>query len=178
MQRDLSDGVIAIRPLRLEDAAAHLAGEDAETVRWLSGGVSDVAGTRSWIERSARHWRDGGPTFVFGIWQISPRTLVGIIEANTDHRHLDAVPEDGANISYGLHSRARSRGYMPRALSLLEDFLRGLEVGVAVIRVDPENEASLRVPARSGYVFQETITSSQGDQLAIWHRRLDAPRGA
>lgn len=177
MERELSDGVIAIRPLRLEDAAAHLAGEDAETVRWLSGGVSDIAGIRSWIERSTRHWRDGGPTFVFGIWQISPRTLVGMIEANTNHRQLDAVPEDGANISYGLHSQARRRGYMPRALALLENFLRDLGVGVAVIRVDPENDASLRVPGRSGFVFQETITSSQGDRLAIWHRRLDPPRG-
>ena len=110
MEREFSDGVIGIRPLCLEDAAAHLAGEDAETVRWLSGGVSDIAGTRSWIERSTRHWRDRGPTFVFGIWESSPRTLVGMIEANTDHRQLDAVAEDGANISYGLHSRARSRG--------------------------------------------------------------------
>ena len=176
MERELSDGVIAIRPLRLEDAAAHVAGEDAETVRWLSGGVSDIARTRSWIERSTRHWRDGGPTFVFGIWQISPRTLVGMIEANTDHRQLDAVPEDGANISYGLHSRARRRGYMPRALAVLENFLGDLGVGVAVIRVDPENDPSLRVPGRSGFTFQETITSSQGDRLAIWHRRLDPPR--
>ena len=149
MGRELSDGVIAIHPLRPEDAGAHLAGEDAETARWLSGGVSDIAGTRRWIERSTHHWRDDGPTFVFGIWQLEPRALVGMIEANTDHRQLDAVPEDGANISYGLHSRVRGRGYMPRALALLEGFLRDLGVGVAVIRVDPENEASLRVPARS-----------------------------
>ena len=33
---EVSDGVIVLCPLRLEDAADHLAGEDAELVRWLN----------------------------------------------------------------------------------------------------------------------------------------------
>jgi RimJ/RimL family protein N-acetyltransferase len=37
---ELTDGVIRWSPLCLEDVDPHLAGEDAELVRWLSGGIS------------------------------------------------------------------------------------------------------------------------------------------
>ena len=39
----LTDGVVVISPLRWEDAAPHLAGEDAELVRWLNGGPGSRA---------------------------------------------------------------------------------------------------------------------------------------
>ncbi|WP_240512514.1 hypothetical protein [Streptomyces griseoruber] len=42
----LSDGIIALSPLRLDDAEAHLTGEDEPLVRWLSG----VPGTREGVE--------------------------------------------------------------------------------------------------------------------------------
>ena len=37
MAADLTDGMIFLRLLRLEDAADHLAGEDEEMARWLNG---------------------------------------------------------------------------------------------------------------------------------------------
>lgn len=42
----LSHGFIALSPLRLDDAEAHLAGDDEPLVRWLSG----VPGTREGVE--------------------------------------------------------------------------------------------------------------------------------
>jgi hypothetical protein len=40
----ITDGTLRLSPLRLEDAAAHLAGEDAELVRWLYGGPGTLPG--------------------------------------------------------------------------------------------------------------------------------------
>lgn len=34
----LSDGIVTLSPLCLDDAEAHLAGEDELLVRWLNGG--------------------------------------------------------------------------------------------------------------------------------------------
>jgi hypothetical protein len=38
----LTDGVVFLRPLTAEDAAEHLAGEDEEMAKWLSGGRSTL----------------------------------------------------------------------------------------------------------------------------------------
>ncbi|HMD41276.1 MAG TPA: hypothetical protein VKH15_18460 [Candidatus Acidoferrum sp.] len=35
----LTDGLIFLRPLSAEDAADHLAGEDDEMAKWLSGAI-------------------------------------------------------------------------------------------------------------------------------------------
>ncbi|MCX4911672.1 hypothetical protein [Streptomyces sp. NBC_00878] len=47
----LSDGFTTLSPLRLDDVAAHLAGEDEPLVRWLNGGP----GTREGVEAYFRH---------------------------------------------------------------------------------------------------------------------------
>lgn len=52
----LNDGVVAPRPLREEDATDHLAGEDAELVRWLSGGPGTEETVRSYIARARQMW--------------------------------------------------------------------------------------------------------------------------
>ena len=41
---------IELRPLTLADAAAHCAGEDEETVRWLTGGYGTVEGTAAYFD--------------------------------------------------------------------------------------------------------------------------------
>jgi hypothetical protein len=56
----LSDGVIFLQPLRAENAAEHLAGEDQEMARWLSGGRSTLANVQGYIASSQENWRSGG----------------------------------------------------------------------------------------------------------------------
>jgi hypothetical protein len=43
----LTDGTATLRPLRPADAAAHLAGEDDELVKWLNGGAGTAATVRA-----------------------------------------------------------------------------------------------------------------------------------
>jgi hypothetical protein len=58
---ELTDGMIRLSPLRLDDVDAHLAGEDTELVRWLSGGVSTRQSVQDYIRRSMEQWESGGP---------------------------------------------------------------------------------------------------------------------
>ncbi len=57
----LTDGAVFLRPSCAEDAAEHLAGEDDEMAKWLSGGRSTLANVRNYIEKSKESWRNSGP---------------------------------------------------------------------------------------------------------------------
>jgi hypothetical protein len=63
----ITNGRLTLSPLRLEDAATHFAGEDAELVRWLNGGPGTLAGVESYIRRTIDQWAAGGPKLAFGI---------------------------------------------------------------------------------------------------------------
>src|SRR4051812_50082250 len=57
----LTDGIIFLRPLTPEDAADHLAGEDEEMVKWVSGGRSTLATVEAFFQNNQESWRSGGP---------------------------------------------------------------------------------------------------------------------
>ena len=116
---ELTDGTILLRPFRPEDAATHLTGEDAEQVRWLSGGRGTLVRVLAWIEANQRHWQAGGPVFNFAIVNASTGTLLGMVEATTDYRRIAGLRQGDANISYGLYPGARGHGYASRAVALV-----------------------------------------------------------
>ncbi len=58
---------MVLRPLTMDDAAAHLAGEDSEFSTRLRGGVRTEETVRRHMERSQVLWRDGGAIFAFAI---------------------------------------------------------------------------------------------------------------
>src|SRR5919201_1339867 len=116
---ELTDGTILLRPFRPEDAATHLTGEDAEQVRWLSGGRGTLVRVLAWIEANQRQWQAGGPVFNFAIVNAATSTLLGMVEANTDYRRIAGLRQGDANISYGLYPGARGHGYASRAVALV-----------------------------------------------------------
>ena len=80
----LTAGVIQIRPLTQADAAAHLAGEDEEMAKWLSGGRSTAATVQSAIDKFEEQWRTGGPRRAFGVFDCGNDQLIGFVEANLE----------------------------------------------------------------------------------------------
>ena len=74
--------MIFLRPLRAEDAADHLAGEDSEMAKWLSGGRSTLANVEAYIEQNLENWRIGAPRRAFGVFDCATSQLVGNIEVN------------------------------------------------------------------------------------------------
>src|SRR5882762_1791898 len=100
----LTDGVIQLRPLTQPDAAAHLAGEDEEMAKWLSGGRSTAATVQTAIDKFEEQWRTGGPRRAFGVFDCSNDQLIGFVEA---HLELLGNPAE-VNVSYGIFSMART----------------------------------------------------------------------
>jgi RimJ/RimL family protein N-acetyltransferase len=146
----LTDGVVTLRPLTLDDVDDHLAGEDAELVRWLNGGP----GTRETVERYVRcaiqQWTVGGPRFSFAITSIAPAALVGTIDVDIDPQ---SRRPRRANLAYGLYPRWRRHGYASRAVRLAVTFLRAHpdRIDEAVISAAPANPASSAVARRAGF---------------------------
>ena len=141
---------ISLRALTRSDAEAHLAGEDEQTVRWLSGGPSTVESTTRWIDQLVRNAQTGRGTQGFGV--CLDGRLAGYVDCNPDVR--DGLEPGDVNISYAVHPWARGRGIAVEAVRLIGDFLREHQIATrAAIRVDPDNQASVRVAEKSGFSY-------------------------
>src|SRR5689334_14891940 len=102
----LTDGVIFLRPLNVEDAADHLAGEDDEMAKWVSGGRSTPATVEAFIRKNQESWRSGGQRRSFGVFNCESNRLLGFIEVN-----LARLVEPGqVNVSYGVFPQWRRQG--------------------------------------------------------------------
>jgi len=156
---DLTDGTILLRPLRAEDASAHLAGEDEEMARWLNGGRSTLATVNAFIERSQENWRVGGPQLPFGVFDCASNQLIGFIEVNLAR----VVAPGQVNVSYGVFQQWRGRGIAERAIELMSKFLRtSTEARQMVLRIAPANAASLRVAEKAGFTYCGLFDEPEG----------------
>lgn len=148
---------IELRTLTHADAAAHCAGEDDLTVRWLTGGYGTVEGTKGyfdWLTQNAAHRRGKRG---FGVW-LSGR-LAGYVDCDPDN--ADGLEPDDVSLSYAVHPWARRRGVAVEAVRLICDYIRANEIGTrAAILVEPENEASVRVAEKSGFSYVRDFPSS------------------
>src|SRR3989338_2694034 len=109
---EFTDGVISLKPFELEDALAHLAGEDEEQQKWLSEGKSSLESVEKWIKKNLEYWKNDGPVFNFAIWVNG--NLVGMVEANTDIKKVEGMKDGQANVSYGIYPQYRGKGYAAR----------------------------------------------------------------
>ena len=170
---ELTDQVVLLRPFVLTDAEEHLAGEDEAQIRWVSGGKSTRETVRTWIQRNQEYWEEGGPIFTFAIVDAKTHTLIGMVEANTDDESVEGIQKGEANVSYGLYPFARGKGYASRAVNLMMGFLQRQGLHAAIIRVDPGNEDSLKVPLRCGFQELAVIQTSDQRNLVIFRKLLD-----
>ena len=148
---------IELRQLTSADAVAHCAGEDEQTVRWLTGGYGTAEGTSAYFEwladnAEAREGKRG-----FGIWLDD--SLAGYVDCDPDTD--DGLEPGDVNLSYAVHPWARGRGVAVEAVRLICQFIRAEDIGRrAAIRVEPENVASVRVANKSGFVWVRNFRST------------------
>jgi len=158
-QPKLTDGVIFLRPLGAEDAVAHLAGEDEEMAKWVSGGRSTLAGVEAFIRNNQESWRSGGPRRAFGIFDCTSNRLTGFIEVNLARL---AGPNQ-VNISYGVFPQWRRQGVALRAINLMGEYLRAeSEARQMVLRIMPGNTASLKLAEKVGFTFCGLFDEPEG----------------
>jgi RimJ/RimL family protein N-acetyltransferase len=155
----LTDGVIFLRPLTAEDAADHLAGEDEEMARWVSGGRSTPATVEAFLRNNEENWRVGGPRRAFGVFDCVTNRLIGFIEVN-----LARLVEPGqVNVSYGVFPQWRRQGLALRAIDLMDQYLRtATEALQIVLRIAPENHASLKLAEKAGFAFHGLFYEPEG----------------
>jgi RimJ/RimL family protein N-acetyltransferase len=156
---ELTDGVIFLRPLRAEEAAAHLAGEDEDIAKWLSGGRSTLDNVKAYIERTLENWRTGAPRRAFGVFDCASGQLIGSIEVN-----LARVLEPAqVNVSYGIYRQWRGLGLAQHALDLMNEYLRAsTNARQIVLRIAPANRASIRVAEKGGFTYLGTFDEPEG----------------
>jgi RimJ/RimL family protein N-acetyltransferase len=155
----LTDGVIFLRPLTPGDAADHLAGEDDEMAKWVSGGHSTPATVAAFIENSQHDWRSAGPRRAFGVFDCATRRLIGFIEANLAR----LVGPGQVNVSYGIFSEWRGQGLALRALDLMDEYLRtATDARQIVLRISPANTASLKLAEKAGFTLCGVFDEPEG----------------
>jgi len=157
--RKLTDGVIFLRPLTLDAAAEHLAGEDEEMAKWLSGSRSTMANVEKAILNWQENWRNGGPRRAFGVFDCVTNQLVGFIEVN-----LARLVEPGqVNVSYGVFRPWRRRGLALRAIDLMAEYLRTATAArQMVLRIAPANTASLKLAEKASFTFRGLFDEPEG----------------
>jgi len=152
---ELSDGTIVLTAMAGDaDAAALVAGEDDQIVRWLSGGAATPETAARHIDRCAQDWRGdwfrAGTALAWGIRDATTGALVGTAEVQLSSADVGA---GSANLSYAVFPPWRGRRYAARAVALMCDWLTtATATERAVVRVEPGNGASIRVAEQCGFV--------------------------
>jgi RimJ/RimL family protein N-acetyltransferase len=164
---ELTDGVVVLSALTASDAPALVAGEDDELVRRLTGGRSTIATAERYVAACAADWERRGPTLSWGIRAQAGGELAGTLDIAL--RSGD-VPPGAANVSYGVFPRWRGRGFAARAVDLACGYLAAeTTVRCAVLRIDRDNAASLRVAERSGFRPSQHLAPARASML--WFSR-------
>ena len=155
-----SDGIVSIRPARLEDAPGRYAERaDIEYQRWLPAGAHPpptLAGARQWLEGAAWRWVSGQAAG-FAVVDVASGEYAGSVEI-----YLDRPAWATATVGYSTHPAFRQRRFLRRALPLVAQWafadagLGRLEAGVAV-----DNIASARTAESAGFTLEGTLRRSQ-----------------
>ena len=156
----LSDGVVALRPWRADDADALVAAldGDAEIARWLDSIPQPytLADARAWLSQTDESWTDGAGA-PFAIVDAATGRLLGGIGI----RWTDRVNQVG-EVGYWARQDARGQGLTTRALRLLADWaLDAAGCERLLLRADTENVPSQRVAERAGFVREGVERSAR-----------------
>lgn len=143
----LSDGVVVLDELKLDDLPAHLAGEDEEQARrfgWHPRRSTEETG-REAIIRWRDDWMHGGDTRTFAIRLAGSGELAGGLQLRLREKKI-------AEASYWTFPQHRRRGLATRAMRLASLFAFS-ELGIDRLElyVEPDNVASHGVARNAGF---------------------------
>jgi RimJ/RimL family protein N-acetyltransferase len=94
--------------------------------------------------------------------------LVGFIEVNLER----LVNPGEVNVSYGIFPQWRRKGLALQAIELMDQYLRtATEARQIVLRILPENTASLKLAEKAGFIFQGLFDEPEG-RMARYVREL------
>jgi RimJ/RimL family protein N-acetyltransferase len=145
---ELSDGVLVLRPWRLEDVpqVTEIC-QDPEISRWTTVPFPyREEHARTWIEQTIRDWDDHRHA-AFAVTSAAGAEVLGAIGLRF---HEDYALQ--ASIGYWVAREARGRGIATAALRLVSRWaLRELGLPRVQLVTDPENVPSQCVAERAGF---------------------------
>jgi RimJ/RimL family protein N-acetyltransferase len=156
----LSDGVVALRLWRADDADELVAALDGdeEITRWLDSIPQPYTGgdARAWLAQARQSWKEGAGC-PFAVVDASTGRLLGGIGI----RWNDRVNQIG-EVGYWARQDVRRRGLTTRALRLVTEWaLRAAGCERLVLRADTWNVPSQRVAERAGFVREGVERSAR-----------------
>jgi RimJ/RimL family protein N-acetyltransferase/ADP-ribose pyrophosphatase YjhB (NUDIX family) len=148
-QPTLTDGEVTLRPWRDDDVPQAVAGHDEVIAHWFGWPPDGVTDER--MQQAIRDWRAAyaDERSVVGFAVEDDEGLAGSVDVR---RRGPGVGE----LSWVLFRGSRGRGLATRAVRLLADYALtetgqgGLGYSRVEAKVEPGNEASLRVATRAG----------------------------
>ncbi len=138
---------MTLRALEVSDAAAWIAGEDDEQLRWFEMPAATIDDGVRAIERWQSGWHDAGPIRQWGIWVDGGTVLAGGVE-------LRVRDDRRANLSYVVFPRHRRRGVATAAVTLAATWgFEHLDIDALVAIINEHNVASRGVATGAGFVL-------------------------
>jgi RimJ/RimL family protein N-acetyltransferase len=168
----LSDDVVTLRPWSRDDAEFMAEANADPAIRRFNGAIDrlgrpapplSIRDAEVIIDEFSSKWR---------AFATTGTPSGGVAFAITDARSGDVVgccglddwsKADVAQFGYWLAASARGRGYATRAVILLTRWLFELGATRAFLTIVAENEASVAVARRAGFVYEGTMRAH-----AVW----------
>ncbi|WP_127480637.1 NUDIX hydrolase [Nocardioides pantholopis] len=164
-QPTLTDGTVTLRAWRETDVEEAIAGHDDVVLRWLGvreGPTAEqhTAAVRIWNERFATQHPIGY------VIEHDGRLIGGC--------QVRVVDDTTGELSWVLYAGNRGRGFATRAVRVLADWAMtavgqgGLGLSRVEARIEPGNEAALRVATRAGLLREgvRRVVAGTGEQPA------------
>jgi len=173
----LSDDVVTLRPWSRDDARFMAEASADPAIRRYSGVLDrlgrptpplSITDAEAVIDDFALNWRAFATTetpsgVAFAIMDARSGDLVGCCGVD------DWSKADVAQFGYWIAASARGRGYATRAVILLTRWLFELGAARVFLTIVAENEESVAVARRAGFVYEGTMRSH-----GVWQgRRCD-----
>ena len=154
---EVSDGVVALRPWRNDDASIQLAAwRDPIFQEFSDWAPTDTCGAILRMEAQRSMRADGlGAAFAICDADASERVLGEVSINGVDSTNCSA------SIGYWLTPGARGRGVVTRAVRLATQFAFD-QLGLVRLELTcgPDNTASAAVAKRAGFTFQRRLRSN------------------
>lgn len=118
--------------------------------------IKSIEGLNEETDKEISRW-DTGERYYYYILH-NDRLVGGIYLLNIDYKH------HSAEWGYWLNPDETGKGYVSKALNILEKVIFEQNIVRIVIRCDIENEASANVAIRNGYDFEGVLKRSFNNQ--------------
>jgi RimJ/RimL family protein N-acetyltransferase len=157
MSEQITDGTIVLRPRTHADIDAQLAGQDGEINRWLDWDPPTRENVTEMIDSAANARNSSKRLYDFAICDARTGDLIGNCLANC----VDPLLNDHeVNIAYAVFPDWRGRGIASRTVDLLCAWISAdALVTTAVLKINEQNIASIRVATRLGFAKDGTIST-------------------